>query len=246
MARIQAQGMGAQLQNILSQVELNKAVAKKTDAEADKIKGVDTQLAEAEAKLKERIANLQDTVEKVLNSQEKMNAANYFKIQAEERKVWEEARKAVVDAEVAEKTKDANIEAAAIANWQNILAGIESISRTNLNEQQIEKLKNDMAVAWANVALGEKSVSNEADRIANDLMIGMKGLDIKERELLKDWIYEGVHAGKEISGEILNWVMRGAPKTLAEVTGRIEEMFDSEGKQIGSKTIQQTVKKTTE
>ena len=129
-----------------------------------------------------------------------MNAANYFKIQAEERKVWEEARKAVIDADVAEKTKDANIEAATIANWKSILEGIESISRTSLNEQQIEKLKNDIAVAWANVALGEKSVSNEADRIANDLMIGMKGLDIKERELLKDWIYEGVHAAKEISG----------------------------------------------
>lgn len=243
MARIQAQGMGAQLQNILSQVELNKAVAKKTDAEADKIKGVDTQLAEAEAKLKERIANLQDTVEKVLNSQEKMNAANYFKIQAEERKVWEEARKAVVDAEIAEKTKDANIEAAAIANWKNILAGVESISRTSLNEQQIEKLKNDMAVAWANVALGEKSVSNEADRIANDLMIGMKGLDIKERELLKDWIYEGVHAGKEISGEILNWVMRGAPKTITEVTSRLEEMFDEKGIETGSKTVKQTITK---
>lgn len=243
MARIQAQGMGAQLQNILSQVELNKAVAKKTDAEADKIKGVDTQLAEAEAKLKERIANLQDTVEKVLNSQEKMNAANYFKIQAEERKIWEEARKAVVDAEVAEKTKDANIEAAAIANWKNILAGIESISRTNLNEQQIEKLKNDMAVAWANVALGEKSVSNEADRIANDLMIGMQGLDIKERELLKDWIYEGVHAGKEISGEILNWVMRGIPKTITEVTSRLEEMFDEKGIETGSKTVKQTITK---
>ena len=243
MARIQAQGMGAQLQNILSQVELNKAVAKKTDAEADKIKGVDTQLAEAEAKLKERIANLQDTVEKVLNSQEKMNAANYFKIQAEERKIWEEARKAVVDAEVAEKTKDANIEAAAIANWKNILEGVESISRTRLNEQQIEKLKNDMAVAWANVALGEKSVSNEADRIANDLMIGMKGLDIKERELLKDWIYEGVHAGKEISGEILNWVMRGAPKTITEVTSRLEEIFDEKGIETGSKTVKQTITK---
>ena len=125
MARIQAQGMGAQLQNILSQVELNKAVAKKTDAEANKSKGVDTQLAEAEAKLKERITSLQDTVEKVLNSQEKMNAANYFKIQAEEHVIWEEARKAVVDAEVAEKTKDANIEAAAIANWKNILAGVK-------------------------------------------------------------------------------------------------------------------------
>ena len=84
-----------------------------------------------------------------------------------------------------------------------------------------------MAVAWANVALGEKSVSNEADRIANDLMIGMKGLDIKERELLKDWIYGGVHAGKEISGEILNWVMRGAPKTITEVTSKLKEMFDT-------------------
>lgn len=246
MARIQAQGMGAQLQNVLSQVELNKAVAKKTNAEADKIKGVDTQLAEAETKLKERIANLQDTVEKVLNSQEKMNAANYFKIQAEERKVWEEARKAVVDAEIAEKTKDANIEAAAIANWKNILAGIESISRTRLNEQQIEKLKNDMAVAWANVALGEKSVSNEADKIANDLMIGMGGLDIRERELLKDWIYEGVHAGKEISGEILNWIMRGAPKTITEVTSRLEELFDAKGNETGSKMVKQTITKGAE
>ena len=52
------------------------------------------------------------------------------------------------------------------------------------------------------MAIGEKSVSNEADRIANELMMGMKYLDRKDRELIKDWIYEGVHAGKEISGEI--------------------------------------------
>ena len=84
---------------------------------------------------------MQDTVEKVLNSQENLNAANYFKVQAEERKVWEEARKAVIDAEVAEKTKDANIEAGAIANWKNILAGVESISRTSLRttNQKTEK-----------------------------------------------------------------------------------------------------------
>ena len=128
MARIQAQGMGAQLQNVLSQVELNKAVAKKTEAEAEKIKGVDTQLAEAEAKLKERIATLQDTVEKVLNSQEKMNAANYFKIQAEERKVWEDVRKAVVDADVAEETREAMIKKTGLENFNLMQAGIESIT----------------------------------------------------------------------------------------------------------------------
>ena len=49
------------------------------------------------------------------------------------------------------------------------------------------------------MAIGEKSVSNETDRIANELMMGMKDLDRKDRELIKDWIYEGIHAGKEIS-----------------------------------------------
>ena len=103
-----------------------------------------------------------------------------------------------------------------------------------------------MAVAWANVALGEKLVSNEADRIANDLMIGMKELDIKERELLKDWIYEGVHAGKEISGEIMNWLSRGIGKNITTVAERIEKMFNGKGQQIGSKSIKETTKKAVE
>ena len=86
-----------------------------------------------------------------------------------------------------------------------------------------------LAIGWANVAIGEKSVSNEADRIANELMIGMRDLDRKDRELINDWIYEGIHAGKEISGEILNWLMRGTPKTVAEITGLTEEeIFETE------------------
>ena len=51
MAKIQAQGMGAQLQNVLSQTELNKATAKKTEAEAEKIAGADTKVAEREAEM---------------------------------------------------------------------------------------------------------------------------------------------------------------------------------------------------
>ena len=91
------------------------------------------------------------------------------------------------------------------------------------------------------MAIGEKSVSNEADRIANDLMMGMKDLDRKDRELIKDWIYEGIHAGKEISGEILNWLMRGAPKTITEVTSRLEEMFDARGNETGSKMVKRQI-----
>ena len=39
------------------------------------------------------------------------------------------------------------------------------------------------------------NATTAADKVANDLMIGMRGLDIKEQQLLKDWIYQGIHAG---------------------------------------------------
>ena len=39
-----------------------------------------------------------------------------------------------------------------------------------------------MAVAWANVSLGEAAVSNQADKIANDLFVNIKDLDRKEQE----------------------------------------------------------------
>ena len=135
------------------------------------------------------------------------------------------------------------VQKAALENFNLMQAGIESITRQKLNSEQINYLKGQIAIGWANVAIGERSISNEADKIANDLMMGMKDLDRKDRELIKDWIYEGVHAGKEISGEILNWVMRGAPKTITEVTSRLEELFDAKGNETGSKMVKQTITK---
>lgn len=250
---IQEKALGLQLASIASQIALNESQANKNNAEAKKIAGADTKVAEKEAEMLEsqsefnkRITKLQDSIEKLTKAQEQKTAAEYFYIQAQEKKVWEEVREQVVKADVAENTKEAMIRKTTLENFNLMQTGIESITRQKLNSEQINYLKGQIAIGWANVAIGEKSVANESDRIANELLMGMRDLDRKERELIKDWIYEGIHAGKEISGEILNWLMRGAPKTIAEVTGRIEEMFDSEGKQIGSKTIQQTVKKIAE
>ena len=96
MAKIQAQGMGVQLQNVLSQIELNKATAKKTEAEAEKIAGADTKVAESEAEMlksqsefNRRMTKLQDSIEKLTNAQEQKTAAEYFYTQAQERKVWD-------------------------------------------------------------------------------------------------------------------------------------------------------------
>ena len=37
--------------------------------------------------------------------------------------------------------------------------------------------------------------------------------------------------------------MRGAPKTITEVTSRLEGMFDAKGNETGSKMVKQTITK---
>ena len=177
-------------------------------------------------------------MERSLKASTLESGARFHLIQSKERQVWAETRKAIIDADVAEQTKDELIKSAGLANWKTTEEALLMASNGKVNDQMIAKLKNDIAVAWANVALGEKSVSNQADAIANKLLVDMRDLYRKEQELLKDWIYEGVHAGKEISGEVLNWMTRGIGKNVQEVAGKIEEWFNSEGKVTMTKTTQ--------
>lgn len=239
------EGMALQAANIASQTMVNQASAKKMEAEAKKISGADTALSQADARYKNRITELQDELEKNIKAGTLESGARFHMIQSKERQVWAETRKAIVDANVAEETKDELIRSAALANWKTTEEALTTATQGRLNEQQVNKLKNDIAVAWANIALGEKSVSNEADRIANDLMIHTRDMDRKDRELLKDWIYEGVHAGKEISGEVLNWMTRGIGKNVKDISGKIEEWFDGEGNVTQTKTThnERTIKK---
>lgn len=229
MAGLQAKGMALQLGNLASQTKVNEAVAKKTEAEAEKIAGADTRLTEATAGMQERITKLQDTVEQFMKTKENEAAANYFKIQAEEHQIWAHARKTIAEADIAEGRKDEEIRAAMLVNINTMMDTIEKASKVKLNEAQEKYLKDEIAVAWANIALGEKRVSNEADRITNDLMLGLGHLDNESERLLKDWIYEGVNAGKQISGEILNWITRGGSSTVVTVSKKIKEIFDRKG-----------------
>ena len=54
----------------------------------------------------------------------------------------------------------------ALENFNLMQAGIESITRQRLNSEQIKYLREQIGIGWANVAIGEKSVSNEAEKIA--------------------------------------------------------------------------------
>ena len=139
--------MGLQLAQIASQIKVNDSVAEKNKADAEKTAGADTEAAKAQAKLNERLTSLQDTVEKVMNSQEQLNAANYFKIQAEESRVWQEVRELVRNNEIGDATKEEAIAKVGIENWNRIVEGFETIAKTKLTEEKIHNLKEMLAVA---------------------------------------------------------------------------------------------------
>ena len=76
-----------------------------------------------------------------------------------------------------------------------LLNNIETLSRINLNEAEIKSLTENISIAWYNAGTGRMNATTAADKVANELFTQLKDLDRKEKELLKDWIYQGVHAG---------------------------------------------------
>ena len=66
-------------------------------------------MLESQSEFNKRITKLQDSIEKLTKTQEQKTAAEYFDVQAQEKKVWEEVREQGVKADVAENTKKALI-----------------------------------------------------------------------------------------------------------------------------------------
>ena len=112
---IQEKALGLQLASTASQIALNESQAKKNNAEANKIAGADTKLSEAEAKYKNRITELQDEMENNQKAGTLESGARFHMIQSKERMVWAETRKALVDAEVAEESKEELVKSAGLS-----------------------------------------------------------------------------------------------------------------------------------
>ena len=95
-------------------------------------------MLESQSEFNRRITRLQDSIERLTNAQEQKTAAEYFYTQAQEKKVWEEIREQIVKADVAEDTKEAMTKRAGLENFNLMQAGIESITRQKLNNEQIK------------------------------------------------------------------------------------------------------------
>ena len=69
------------------------------------------------------------------------------------------------------------------------------------------------------------NATTAADHVANELMKITGDLDIRERTLLKDWIYQGVHAGVTLLEGVTDLVkvkalIKAASKGIKEVITR--------------------------
>lgn len=212
---LEGAGMGVQLGLMGAQAEALRAKAAKDNADAEKTAGADTELAKSLTAL-----NKVEMDVKNMSVEEIAAKAKYWGDLSTES--WQKARVLAKEADFKEATFEDSVKKVAYETQGSLIKNLETLSNIELNDAKIRSLNENIAIAWYNAATGRMNATTAADKVANDLMIGMKGLDIKEQQLLKDWIYQGIHAGVALLEGVTDIVkvkalIKAASKGLKEV-----------------------------
>ena len=212
---VEGAGMGVQLGLMEAQVEALKAKAAKDNADAEKTAGADTELTKSLIALNKVEADVKN-----MSVEEIAAKAKYWGDLSTES--WQRARALAKEADFKEATFEDSVKKVAYETQGSLIKNLETLSNIELNDAKIQSLNENIAIAWYNAATGRMNATTAADKVTNDLMIGMKGLDIKEQQLLKDWIYQGVHAGVALLEGVTDIVkvkalIKAASKGLKEV-----------------------------
>lgn len=208
------QGMGLELANLASQIDLNKSQAEKNKAEAEKTAGVDTDAQKA------TIENLiaQTSNEKikkglilgqirVADAEEelKRNMADWTKDKADETrwnikslqkgidKLTEEINGMKLENELKERTIDNKVRESSLT-LQNLMAEILlKGSQQKVNEEQAKAIPAEILQGWEKLVKEGKALINQREQmeayvqdVINKYELGKKGLDIEEQKLVKD------------------------------------------------------------
>jgi hypothetical protein len=217
-------GMGMQLGNIMADIDLKKSQADLNEAEADKKRGIDTALAKAQEELTRAnidVANM--SVEEIASKAKMYGDASV--------KLYQDARKAAAEANYAEETMNDRVKQAGFESTGSLLKNIETIAKTKLTEEQAKAIGENLAIAWYNAKTGRMNATTAADHVANELFKTTGELDIKQKQLLKDWIYQGIHAGVSLLEGVTDLVkvkalIKAAAKGVKEV---IRKQHNKEG-----------------
>lgn len=228
---IEGTGMGIQLGLMNAQKRNLEADAAKKEADAAKTAGVDTELAKTAAKLNEaKIENTNMSTEEIAAKAKMWGDTSTM--------LWQQARKYASEADYNEKTMDTRIEKTGYETMGSLLGNMETIARTQFTKAQTDAIAENIAIAWYNAGTNRMNATTAADHVANELFKTMGELDIKQKQLLKDWIYQGVHAGVALIEGVTDLVkvkalIKAAAKGVKEV---IQKQHNNEGEGDWSET----------
>ena len=209
MAGLQGQAMGLQLGNLASQVELNKSQANKNNAEAEKIKGVDTEVQKAtmeniiaqtsNEKIKKGLiyadTRFKDAMEEVTRAKVDeigWNIKNLMKsLELADRNI----QATDLDNELKERTMESNVKQAEETLKNTMADTLVKFSQGKLNKVQAESIAEQVKQGWSSIGVqmaekeqGWQQLEQNAEKIMNELKLGEKGLDIQQQNVIKDYV----------------------------------------------------------
>ena len=117
---------------------------------------------------------------------------------------------------------DTRIEKAGYETMGSILDNMQKSMNIKLTEVQTKAVAENIAIAWYNAGTDRMNATTAVDHVANELMKITGDLDIRERMLLKDWMYQGVLAGVALLEGVTDIVkikalIKAASKGIKEV-----------------------------
>lgn len=208
-------GMGIQLGLMDAQKRALEADAAKKEADARKTAGADTEYTRVLTELAKTEIDY-----KAMSTEE---VAAKIKVWGDQSQLlMAEARKAASEADYNEKTMDDRVAKAGYETINSMLENIQKMRNIELTKEQTKAIAENIAIAWYNAGTNRMNATTAADHVANELTKIMGDLDIRERTLLKDWIYQGVHAGVALLEGVTDIVkvkalIKAASKGLKEV-----------------------------
>lgn len=206
---IAMQGMGLELANLASQVELNKSQAEKNRAEAEKTAGVDTQVQQAtmdnliaqtaNEKVKKGLiyadTRFKDAMEEFTRGKVDevgWNVKNLMKsLELADRNI----QATDLDNELKNRTMEANVKQAEETLKNTMADTLVKFSQGKLNQTQAMTLTEQVKQGWSSIGIqmsekeqGWMQLEQNAQKIMNELKLGEKGLDIQQQNVIKDYV----------------------------------------------------------
>ena len=206
---IAIQGMGLELANLASQIELNKSQAEKNKAEAEKTAGVDTQVQQAtmenlitqteNEKVKKGLiyadTRFKDALEEVTRAKVDevgWNVKNLMKsLELTDRNI----RATELDNELKDRTMEANVKQAEETLKNTMADTLVKFSQGKINKVQADAIAEQVKQGWSSIGIqmtekeqGWQQLEQNAEKIMNELKLGEKGLDIQQQNVIKDYI----------------------------------------------------------